>query len=122
MRVAKLVYFESVVRVLVDEELDEDQVADIALEKMKRELEADDVTHQVDDQECPYGTFTTDYPKCPVCNRKNISRDTEPGTIILACDDCGSEFYDDYTNEVTLDARDELSPQEIEKRGWNPKL
>ena len=56
--------------------------------------------------------------ECPVCKRSNISLDTEPDTDILACDDCGSEFIEGA--EITLDARDELSPEEIKERGWNP--
>jgi len=57
-------------------------------------------------------------PECPVCNRTNISPDTEPDTNILSCDDCGSEHID-YNGEITLDARIDLTSEEIKERGWN---
>lgn len=70
----------------------------------------------IDDECLVCGSPTV--PECPVCNRTNISPDTEPNTNILSCDDCGSEHID-FNGEITLDARDDLTPEEIKQRGWN---
>lgn len=56
-------------------------------------------------------------PECPVCNRTNISPDNDFPDTMKNCDDCGSEWV--IGEGITLDARDELSLEETEKRGWN---
>jgi len=54
---------------------------------------------------------------CPVCKRSNVSPDYDFPDTMKNCDDCGSEWVNG--DHVTLDARDELTSEEIEGRGWN---
>lgn len=119
MKVAKLVYFSLMTRVIVDEDATDEEIIKACYPNIQAKLNNHELGENLedieDDEEAPFGTFAFDGP-CPVCNRTNVSHDVEPGTDILACDDCGSEWVG---NEITLDARDELSDEEIKSRGWN---
>lgn len=59
-----------------------------------------------------------DARKCPVCNRENTREDYDNPDSMRCCDDCGADYrWEDM--EILLDPRDELSLEEIKKRGWN---
>lgn len=65
MKVAKLVYYSFVTRVVVDETSSEDDIIvaskRMMLEKVKSDL-GENLEEIVDDEECPIGTFDTDLP------------------------------------------------------------
>ena len=61
---------------------------------------------------------TEDHNECPVCNRLNTRPDFDSPDTMRCCDDCGADYLTEEM-EVTLDPRDELSLEEIAKRGYN---
>ena len=64
-KIAKLVYYSFVTRVVVDESSTEDSIIRESkrkiLEKVKEEL-GENLEEIIDDEECPVGTFETDLP------------------------------------------------------------
>jgi len=123
MKKALLVEFSLLVRVIVDENATDDQIIEASYSKIQdkinnREL-GDNLASIEDDEEIPYGETPGDQEECPVCNRHNTRPDFDSPDTMRCCDDCGADYLIDGM-EVTLDPRDELSPEEIVNRGYNP--
>jgi hypothetical protein len=76
MKVAKLVKVSLMVRVIVDENTTDFDVAEIALPELLRKLD-DDIYESIEeienDDECPFGTFNTDenHEECPLVTFNN---------------------------------------------------
>lgn len=123
MKKALLVEFSLLVRVIVDDCATEDQIIEASYSKIQdkinnREL-GDNLVSVEDDEEIPYGEAPSDKEECPVCNRHNTRPDFDSPDTMRCCDSCGADYLTDGM-EVTLDPRDELSPEEIARRGYNP--
>lgn len=123
MKVAKLVYFSLMTRVIVDENATDEEIVKACYPNIQAKLNNNELGENLesieDDEELPYGEAFEDQKECPVCNRHNTRPDYDSPDSMRCCDDCGCDYVVDGM-EITLDPRDELSPQEIEKRGWNP--
>jgi hypothetical protein len=122
MKKALLVEFSLLARVIVDENATDDQIIEASYSKIQdkinnREL-GDNLASIEDDEEVPYGEAPSDLEECPVCNRHNTRPDFDSPDTMRCCDDCGADYLTDGM-EVTLDPRDELSPEEIKRRGYN---
>jgi len=123
MKKALLVEFSLLVRVVVDENATDDQIIEASYSKVQdkinnREL-GDNLTSIEDDEEVPYVEASSDKEECPVCNRHNTRPDYDYPDSMRSCEDCGCDYVVDGM-EITLDPRDELSPEEIKLKGYNP--
>lgn len=122
-KVAKLVTVSFVTRVVVKENATEEQILNEAKKGFQAKLDNNELVDNLesikDDEELPYGEAPEDQNECPVCNRHNTRPDTDSPDSMRSCDDCGCDYVVDGM-EITLDPRDELSPEEIEQRGYNP--
>lgn len=122
-KVAKLVMVSLMTRVIVDENATDDQIIAASYKGFQAKIDnrelGDNIESIENDEEVPYGEAPSDKLECcPVCNRYN----TEQDYVFMGmrnCGDCGADYLTDGM-EVTLDPRDELSPEEIANRGYNP--
>jgi hypothetical protein len=123
-KVAKLVMVSLMTRVIVDENATDEEIISASYKGFQAKLDnrelGDNLESIEDDEELPYGSVVEDASECPVCNRSQYVRpDFDSPDSMNCCDACGSEWVVDGV-EITLDARDELSPEEIAQRGYNP--
>lgn len=122
-KVAKLITFSLTTRVIVDENATDEEIATKALSGIQAKINNNELVENIesieDDEELPYGEVLEDQKECPVCNRHNTRPDTDSPDSMRSCDDCGCDYVVDGM-EIVLDPRDELSPEEITKRGYNP--
>jgi hypothetical protein len=122
-KVAKLVMVSLMTRVIVDENATEDQIIAASYKGFQAKIDnrelGDNLESIEDDEELPYGEAPEDQNECPVCNQHNTRPDTDSPDSMRSCDDCGCDYVVDGM-EIALDPRDELSPEEIEQRGYNP--
>jgi hypothetical protein len=123
-KVAKLITFSLTTRVIVDENATDEEIAAKALSGIRAKIDNNELVENIEsieeDTTLPYGSLIQDASECPVCNRdKYVRPDYDSPDSMNCCDACGSEWVKEGV-EITLDARDELSPEEIEKRGYNP--
>jgi len=123
MKKAVLVSFSLMTRVIVDENATDEEIIAKARPRIQAKINNDELGDNLesieDDEELPYGEAPEDQNECPVCNRHNTRPDTDSPDSMRSCDDCGCDYVVDGM-EITLDPRDELSPEEIEQRGYNP--
>ena len=123
MKVAKLVMVSLMTRVIVDENSTDEQILEKAKARFQAKLDNNELMDNLesieDDEELPYGEALEDQEECPVCNRHNTRPDFDSPDSMRCCDDCGADYITDGM-EVSLDPRDELSPEEIIQRGYNP--
>lgn len=123
-KVAKLVVFSLMTRVIVDENATDDEIVAKARPRIQAKIDNDELIENIEsidnDNEIPYGQALEDASECPVCNRdKYVRPDYDSPDSMNCCDACGSEWVKEGV-EITLDARDELSSEEIKNRGYNP--
>jgi hypothetical protein len=122
-KVAKLVMVSLMTRVIVDENATDEQIIEASYSGFQAKLDnrelGDNLESIEDDEEIPYGEAPDDKLECPVCNRHNTRPDFDSPDTMRCCDDCGADYVVDGM-EVTLDPRDQLSPEEIAMRGYNP--
>lgn len=121
-KVAKIVEFSLRTRVIVDENATMDEIIAASYKGIQDKIDnrelGDNLDYLEDDEVVPYGEAPDDKLECPVCNRHNTRPDYDSPDSMRCCDDCGADWVVDGM-EITLDPRDELSPEEIEKRGYN---
>ena len=122
MKVAKLVMVSLMTRVNVNENATEEEIVGKAQKRFQAKLDnnelMDNLEEIIDDEEMPFGTALTDAEECPVCNSTFVEPDNDNPDSMNACRKCGSEWVKDGI-EITLDARDELSPEEIKGANYN---
>jgi len=122
MKVAKLVMVSLMTRVIVDENATNEDIVGKAHKGFQDKLNNDELIDNLegilDDVEVPFGTVPQDAEECPVCNSTFVEPDNDNPDSMNACRKCGSEWVKDGV-EITLDARDELSPEEIEGGNFN---
>ena len=122
MKKAVLVSFSLMTRVIVDENATDEEIVAKARPRIQARINNDELGENLesveDDEEIPYGEAFEDQKECPVCNRHNTRPDLDSPDTMRCCDDCGADYVVDGM-EVTLDPRDELSPEEIADRGYN---
>lgn len=122
-KVAKLVMVSLVTRVIVDESATEDQIISASYKGFQAKIDnrelGDNLESIEDDEEVPYGEALDDKLECPVCNRHNTRPDYDFPESMRCCEDCGADYVVDGM-EIVLDPRDQLSPEEIASRGYNP--
>lgn len=121
MKVAKLVYFSLMTRVIVDENATEEEIIKACYPNIQAKLDNSELGENLeeidDDEEMPFGSY--EERQCPVCNRENTREDLDNPDTMRSCEDCGCDYrWED--REILLDPRDELSPEEIKSRGYNP--
>lgn len=123
MKVAKLVMVSLMTRVIVDDSATDEQIIQASYKGFQAKIDnrelGDNLESIEDDEEVPYGEALSDKLECPVCNRHNTREDFDSPDTMRCCDDCGADYLIDGM-EITLDPRDELSPEEIKSRGYNP--
>lgn len=122
-KVAKLVMVSLMTRVIVDHDATEEKIMEAAKEGFRAKIDNDELIENIEeiryDVDCPFGKIKRDFNGCPVCNRiSGIRLDYDSPDSMSCCDNCGAEWIRDNM-EVTLDPRDELSPDEIDKRRYN---
>jgi hypothetical protein len=123
-KIAKLVMVSLMTRVIVDENATDEEIVAQSIKGIQAKIDNDELVENIDsieiDTSLPYGSLIQDASECPVCNRSQYVRpDYDYPDSMNCCDACGSEWVVDGV-EITLDARDELSPEEIKTRGYNP--
>lgn len=123
MKKAVLVSFSLMTRVIVDENATDEEIIAKARPRIQAKIDNDELGDNLDeiedDEEIPYGETPEDHRECPVCNRHNTRPDFDSPDSMRCCDDCGADYLTEGM-EITLDPRDELSPEEIKQRGYNP--
>ena len=122
-KVAKLVCFSLMTRVIVDENATDEEIVAAARPRIQARINNDELGENLesveDDEELPYGEAFEDHKECPVCNRHNTRPDYDNPDSMRCCEDCGCDYVVDGM-EIVLDPRDELSPEEIKEKGYNP--
>lgn len=123
MKVAKLVMVSLMTRVIVDDNSTDEQILEKAKARFQAKLDNNELMDNLesieDDEELPYGEALEDQEECPVCNRHNTRPDYNFPETIRCCEDCGADYGIDEM-DIIQDPRDELSPEEIKERGYNP--
>jgi len=123
-KIAKLVIVSLVTRVIIDKNATPEEVVAKAKQGFQAKLDNNELMDNLEeireDVEIPFGTILQDAEECPVCNSTVVEPDNDFPDTMNNCVNCGSEWVKDGV-EITLDARDELSMEEIKKRGWNNK-
>lgn len=122
-KVAKLVMVSLMTRVIVDENATDDQIIAASYKGFQAKIDnrelGDNIESIENDEEVPYGESPEDHKECPVCNKHNTRTDFDSPDSMRCCEDCGCDYVVDGM-EIILDPRDELSPEEIANRGYNP--
>lgn len=122
-KVAKLVEFSLLVRVIVNENATDDQIIEASYPKIQDKINSrelgDNLVSVEEDEEVPFGEAPDDNEYCPVCNSNNTRKDFNFPETIRCCEKCGAD-YGSEEMDIIQDPRESLSPEEIKQRGYNP--